>query len=196
MWPQFLFVSYRCIMLLLILSQNSELLRAERIATRIFELDAGETSTYVVLGNIYDALGLHDKAQTLRQDMKNKNLVKIPGKSWTVDPQGKMHTFYAGAQFHPMMKEIEAKWQQLSELLSYQPNLRWVLQNESMEDKKIRLCKHSEKLALCFALVAHPPGTTIFILFLCCETEVSCFDHIQILLKIYVCVEIVMQPLL
>lgn len=48
------------------------------------------------------------------------------------------------------------KWKEISQLVNYTPQLKWVMQNESEEAKHTRLCMHSEKLALCFALCELP----------------------------------------
>jgi hypothetical protein len=132
-------------------------MKAEVIANEIFhDFDAKDAAAYVTLGNVYAAAGLHEKASALRSLMEKRNIKKTPGISWTVDSVGKWHTFYANDRSHPKIKEIDAKWQQLAELIEYKPDVRWVLQNVSKEQKHLHLCKHSEKLALCFALITMP----------------------------------------
>jgi hypothetical protein len=59
--------------------------------------------------------------------------------------------------------EVNAKWEQLSRLINYVPDLDWVLQDEDEEQKKGRLCRHSEKLALCYGLLVLPADATICI---------------------------------
>jgi len=90
--------------------------------------------------------------------MAKLHVTKTPGKSWTIGPDGKCHTFLANDKSHPMTKVIYLKWQELAALMNYEPDTRWALQNESEKAKQLRLCKHSEKLALCYALLTLPEG--------------------------------------
>lgn len=61
------------------------------------------------------------------------------------------------------MADIDAKWEEIRALINYEPDVRWVLQNVSVEQKKLLLCKHSEKIALCFGMLEYPPGHKITI---------------------------------
>eukprot|EP00026_Physarum_polycephalum_P001220 Phypoly_transcript_01221.p1 GENE.Phypoly_transcript_01221~~Phypoly_transcript_01221.p1 ORF type:complete len:1144 (-),score=203.04 Phypoly_transcript_01221:57-3488(-) len=143
------------------LHKNVEI--AEKVAEELLTQEPTNSGIYVVLGNTYAAAGMHTKAEETRKLMTSIGVKKEPGVSWTVDSQGKSHTFYAGEQHHPRMADIMQKWNELSALINYTPQLDWVLQNESDEAKRLRLCMHSEKLALCFALCELPADKHIFI---------------------------------
>ena len=85
------------------------------------------------------------------------------GISWLIDQDGVCHKFYANDTFHPQIAQVNTKWEELAKLVNYVPDLDWVLHNESDEKKHIRLCKHSEKLALCYGLISLPTDATIYI---------------------------------
>jgi len=136
---------------------------AKQAAERLFKMNVQLASVYVLLGNIYSAVGLHTEADQLRIMMDKTGVKKCAGKAWVSDKKGVCHTFVAHDTSHPLTKQIHQKWEQLATAIEYQPNLAWVLQNESSQQKALRLCRHSEKLALCFALLVIPPEDTIYI---------------------------------
>lgn len=53
------------------------------------------------------------------------------------------------------------KWNEISKLVNYTPQLDWAMQNESDDAKHTRLCMHSEKLAICFALCELPATKSV-----------------------------------
>ncbi|PIA37285.1 hypothetical protein AQUCO_03000109v1 [Aquilegia coerulea] len=55
---------------------------AERIAKKMMELNPKHHLSYVLLANIYRALGQWDDAENLRKLMKDRGVQKIPGQSW------------------------------------------------------------------------------------------------------------------
>lgn len=116
-----------------------------------------------IIGNTYATAGLHAKAKALRNKMDRLGIKKIPGMSWTADRQGSMHAFYANDSTHPQIAAINQKWQELQQLINYKPDLSWVYQNESDTKKETRLCRHSEKLAICFALITLPEGQPVYV---------------------------------
>ena len=133
---------------------------AEQVAAELFLLEPSNASNYVTLGNVYAAAGDFAKANIIRNQLVLQRIKKLSGKAWTlVDSQ--LHTFYANDTSHPRNAEIIEMWNHLAREIKYKPDVRWVLQNESIEKKELRLCRHSEKLALCFALIATPPGTSV-----------------------------------
>eukprot|EP00026_Physarum_polycephalum_P001283 Phypoly_transcript_01284.p1 GENE.Phypoly_transcript_01284~~Phypoly_transcript_01284.p1 ORF type:complete len:1084 (+),score=72.14 Phypoly_transcript_01284:226-3477(+) len=144
-------------------SVAKEVARAEFAVEKIKNFDPKCGATYVTLGNIYASAGLHDKASVLRTTMIKNGISKIPGISWLIDQDGVCHKFYANDTFHPQIAQVNAKWEELAKLVNYVPDLDWVLHNESDEKKHIRLCKHSEKLALCYGLISLPTDATIYI---------------------------------
>lgn len=130
---------------------------------KLLEIDPLDASAYVTLANIYAAAGLHKKAIALRITMQKKGIKKVPGFSKLIELDGTEHRFVANDQSHPRIAEINAKWHELAKLIEYVPNIAWTSFNESNERKALRLCRHSEKMALCYALIALPPDVDIYI---------------------------------
>eukprot|EP00026_Physarum_polycephalum_P001143 Phypoly_transcript_01144.p1 GENE.Phypoly_transcript_01144~~Phypoly_transcript_01144.p1 ORF type:complete len:1168 (+),score=70.91 Phypoly_transcript_01144:126-3629(+) len=142
---------------------DSEVARAEFVTEKIMQYDPKDSSTYVTLGNIYSSAMMHKKAKELHITMTKQGIYKIPGISWLVDESGVCHKFYANDRYHPRIAEVNLKWEQLSKLVNYTPDLDWVLHDESDVHKHSRLCRHSEKLALCYGLLVLPLDATIYI---------------------------------
>ena len=57
------------------------------------------------------------------------------------------------------MKEMENELNKLK----YNPDTSWILHDVSEKEKKEKLCHHSERYALAFALLITPPGKTIYL---------------------------------
>lgn len=55
---------------------------AERIAKKMIELEPDFHLSYVLLGNIYRAVGRWDDAVEIRKLMEDRGVKKLPGKSW------------------------------------------------------------------------------------------------------------------
>ncbi|OIV98307.1 hypothetical protein TanjilG_16634 [Lupinus angustifolius] len=60
----------------------SDYLTAERVARKMIELDPNFHLSYVLLGNIYRAVGRWNDALEIRKLMEDRGVKKIPGKSW------------------------------------------------------------------------------------------------------------------
>jgi len=118
----------------------------------------------VLLSNIYAQCGNMDKAEELRALMDKKGIKKTPGIS-TVELNGKIYEFVSGDNSHPNIKEIHSELQLLTEEMieaGYNPDTSWVTRDvETEEEKKELLCRHSEKLAMTWAMMNTAPGTTI-----------------------------------
>jgi pentatricopeptide repeat protein len=138
--------------------------RAERAAQHIMDLDPKDASVYVLLSNLYAQCGDMNKAEELRLLMDKRGIKKIPGVS-TVDVNGKIYEFVSDDNSHPNIKEIHSELQLLTKELikaGYNPDTSWVTRDvESEEEKKELLCRHSEKLAMAWAMMNTAPGTTI-----------------------------------
>ena len=112
---------------------------------------------------IYTGVGEFDKATQSRQLMRQRGLTKIPGET-TVEVNNKVFTFYVNDVSHPDLHKIKAKWAELQAKLhmQYKPDISWVLKDISEADKILSLCHHSERLALCYALINSKPGEAIY----------------------------------
>ncbi|XP_010558533.1 PREDICTED: pentatricopeptide repeat-containing protein At3g02330 [Tarenaya hassleriana] len=78
---------------------------AEVAANALLRLDPQDSSTYILLSNIYADAGMWDKASELRTAMRSDKLKKEPGCSW-VEIRDEFHTFLVGDKAHPRWKEI------------------------------------------------------------------------------------------
>jgi hypothetical protein len=77
----------------------------EIAAYRLFELEEGNTSNYITLCGIYDAVGQPNGVAELRARMKQLGMVKTPGCSW-VDVKGRAHAFYQGSIPHYLRRQM------------------------------------------------------------------------------------------
>eukprot|EP01018_Ginkgo_biloba_P021393 Gb_16101 [translate_table: standard] len=135
----------------------------ERVAEHIFELDPTNSGPYVLLSNMYAAVGRWDDIEKVRNMMKDRKVVKTPGCSW-IEVNKQVHAFLVGDRSHPQTERIYAKLERLSRQMKaagYVPNTRFVLNDVEEEQKQQILCYHSEKLAIAFGLISTTPGTTI-----------------------------------
>lgn len=91
-------------------------LRGRLAAKKLMELDPQNSSPYVLLANIYASSGKWNEVNTLRREMKEKGVVKLPGVSWIV--LGQMtHLFAAGDESHPNTGEIYSVLEYLTALM-------------------------------------------------------------------------------
>lgn len=60
-------------------------------------IDPNDAATYVLLANTYGAAGIRDKQAAVWNDMKQKNIKKIPGATW-VTINGKTEMFYVDSK--------------------------------------------------------------------------------------------------
>ncbi|PON51812.1 Tetratricopeptide-like helical domain containing protein [Parasponia andersonii] len=88
---------------------------AERLMKYLFELDPGGDSNYVLLANIYAAVGRWDGANKVRKRMKACGIQKTPGFS-SIEIDCNIHEFVAGDHSHV---EAECIYSML-ELLSFE----------------------------------------------------------------------------
>ncbi|XP_062225593.1 pentatricopeptide repeat-containing protein At5g42450, mitochondrial-like [Phragmites australis] len=82
---------------------NREL--AESVAKRIHMLDPKDTSSYVLLSNVYSAAGSWQSVSMIRREIKEKGLKRITGCSW-IEVQDKVHVFFNGDCRHPRSDKI------------------------------------------------------------------------------------------
>jgi pentatricopeptide repeat protein len=106
---------------------------AERLMNYLFELDPGGDSNYVLLANIYAALGRWDGAGKIRRKMKARGIQKKPGSS-SIEIDCSIHEFVAGDTVHAETDHIHAMLEFLSfelKLCGYVPQ---TFEKESYED--------------------------------------------------------------
>ncbi|KAM7512083.1 hypothetical protein LguiB_010958 [Lonicera macranthoides] len=84
----------------------------ELVAKYLMEMDCCNSSTYVLLSNIYAQFGMWECVRRIRTMMEVREIKKIPGSSW-IEVEGDVHEFFSGDKFHPQVKEIYStldKW--------------------------------------------------------------------------------------
>jgi pentatricopeptide repeat protein len=142
---------------------HSDVGMGEHIAKQALEADPGNAAGYVLLSNIYAAAGKWDLRANIQQQRKERGIKKNLGRTW-IEVNNKVHTFVVDDQDHPCMLEIHAELERLSEHMThegYVPETEIVLHDVEQEEDMLRLCHHSEKLAIAFGLISTPPGTPL-----------------------------------
>eukprot|EP01018_Ginkgo_biloba_P031701 Gb_03137 [translate_table: standard] len=132
-------------------------------AERILQLEPQNHAAYVLLSNIYAAVGRWYDVSKVRNMMKEKGLKKEPGISWIV-VQNCVHSFVVGDRSHPQTEKIYAKLEELIEGIKeagYAPQTNFVLHDVEEEQKEQFLYHHSERLAIAFGLISIFPGKPI-----------------------------------
>ncbi|KAJ7950650.1 Pentatricopeptide repeat-containing protein [Quillaja saponaria] len=135
-------------------------------AERVFELDPSDSGPHVLLANIYASAGRWTDAAKVRKMMKGSGVKKEPACSW-VEIENYVHMFIADDDAHPQKEEIHKMWEKLNRKIKeigYVPDTSHVLLFVDQQEKEVKLQYHSEKLALAFALLNAPPGSTIRIM--------------------------------
>nr|AKH05177.1 chlororespiratory reduction 4 [Erodium trifolium] len=79
----------------------------EVVAKRLIDLDSSNSSSYVLLSNIYAGFGMWKKVNMVRTMMKERNLKKIPGCSW-IEHEGIVHEFFVQDKSHPRVAEMHS----------------------------------------------------------------------------------------
>ncbi|CAI0382291.1 unnamed protein product [Linum tenue] len=72
---------------------------------KLIELGSMESSTYVILSSIYNALGRRRDVERVRGVMKTRGATKDPGCSW-IELKGVVHVFVVRDGMHPWVDEI------------------------------------------------------------------------------------------
>eukprot|EP01018_Ginkgo_biloba_P019045 Gb_02375 [translate_table: standard] len=137
----------------------------KQVAECIFELEPDNAGYYVLLSNIYAAVGRWEEVANVRRIMKDRGLKKTAGYSW-IEINNMVHAFLAGDRSHPQSDKIYAKLRTLArqmEEAGYVPNTNFVLHDVEEEVKERMLCVHSEKLAIAFGLTNTISGTPLLI---------------------------------
>ncbi|XP_062084048.1 pentatricopeptide repeat-containing protein At3g57430, chloroplastic-like isoform X2 [Humulus lupulus] len=111
---------------------NSDIKLAATVFEKLVELEPTNAGNYILLSNIYAAVGLWLEVRKIRSLLQEKGLKKSPGLSWIV-VQNQVHSFAAGDTSHPLSEKIYANLYSLTDLIresGYTPDFRWVLYEE------------------------------------------------------------------
>ncbi|XP_051133757.1 pentatricopeptide repeat-containing protein At5g46460, mitochondrial [Andrographis paniculata] len=158
---------------------------AERAARNIYNIDPHCCAAYVLMSNIYALAGRWMDAAKTRRHMKKLGTIKEPGRSW-ITLKGVQHSFVSCDKSHPLCDEIYRKLGWLGEKLKeygHVPDHRYALHDVEDEHKAQILSYHSERLAVCFALISTAEGSAITVMknLRTCE---DCHSAIKIIAKI------------
>ncbi|XP_031478520.1 pentatricopeptide repeat-containing protein At2g45350, chloroplastic-like [Nymphaea colorata] len=74
-------------------------------AGRLIELDPQDSSTYILLSNLYASMGMWDDANSIRKMMRAKEIRKVPGCS-SIEVDGGVYHFLVGDRSHPQSDEM------------------------------------------------------------------------------------------
>lgn len=92
---------------------------------RLLELGSQESSAYVLLSNIYAALGQREDVERVMRTMRLRGVNKEPGCSW-IEIKSRVHVFVVGDQLHPRIQEIYMEVRKLTKHMmveGYQPSV-------------------------------------------------------------------------
>ncbi|KAG9135524.1 hypothetical protein Leryth_021965 [Lithospermum erythrorhizon] len=78
---------------------------AEIAATRLLQLDPQDSSSYILLSNIYANAGMWDKVSNLRKILRHCRIKKEPGCSW-IELLSEVHMFLVSDKAHPNCEDI------------------------------------------------------------------------------------------
>ncbi|KAJ8754379.1 hypothetical protein K2173_002830 [Erythroxylum novogranatense] len=136
---------------------------AEFAAKNLLDLDRKSATAYVQLANVYATMQSWDQVIKIRQQMKNRKILKTPGYSW-IEIRNAVHEFRSGDRIHPELASIHKKLSDLELKMKregYVPDLEFALHNVDDEQKEQLLLRHSEKLAIAYGLLNLPLGYPI-----------------------------------
>ncbi|CAA6657965.1 unnamed protein product [Spirodela intermedia] len=140
---------------------------------KILQTKPEDPSGYIILSNISASMGEWEiKADALSR-MRRRGLQKDPSRSW-VEVKGLLHVFSPDDKSHPELHLIYWKLEELKVKMEeggYVPETHLVLHDTNPQEKDLSLLRHSEKLALAFALIATPSSRPIRIMqnLRCCK---------------------------
>ncbi|KAK3229750.1 hypothetical protein Dsin_001631 [Dipteronia sinensis] len=135
--------------------KHGETQLAELAAAKLMELEPEDSLSYVQMSNIYCSSGSFNKAGLIRKEMKGSRVRKEPGLSW-IEIDNQVHEFASGGKLLPQREAIYSKLEELIGKLKemgYVPETSMALRDTEEEHKEEELYKHSEKLALVFAVM-------------------------------------------
>ncbi|KAK7384724.1 hypothetical protein VNO78_30425 [Psophocarpus tetragonolobus] len=165
---------------------RGELKLGESMAKELIRHEPMHESNYVLLSNIYAKLLSWDKKTKVREMMDVKGMRKVPG-STMIEMNSEIYEFVAGDKSHDQYKEIYEMVEEMGREIKragYVPKTSQVLLDINEEDKEDALYRHSEKLAIAFALLSTPLGTPIRIVknLRVCE---DCHSATKFISKVY-----------
>eukprot|EP00250_Pteridium_aquilinum_P020818 c24962_g4_i1 orf=1-642(+) len=139
-----------------------------RVARWAFEqavqVDKCVAAPYVCMASIYAAAGMQEQVDKVEAFRMKHGAWRIPGHCWWTDVSRNVHLFTTGDESHPQSKCLYAKLEDISQKLQMEeffPCWPWVSLANLDNEKEDMLCRHSERLAIAYALINTPEGTPI-----------------------------------
>ncbi|GMH25470.1 hypothetical protein Nepgr_027313 [Nepenthes gracilis] len=132
-------------------------------AQHLIELGPSDDSAYVLYSNVCATTGKWEDVESVRSHMEMSNIKKQPACSW-VKLKNKVSSFGMGDQSHPQAEKIHAKLKELKKLIAeagYVPDTSFALHDTDEEQKEHNLWSHSERIALAYALIHTPQGSSV-----------------------------------
>ncbi|VFQ85316.1 unnamed protein product [Cuscuta campestris] len=96
--------------------------RGKRAAEKLIQSEPHNSAPYVLLSNIYAASGNWREVNSLRREMREKGVKKLPGCSWIVVGE-ESNLFIAGDEAHPRARDIRSILKDLMILM--RDNVNW-----------------------------------------------------------------------
>lgn len=176
-------------------SVHGKLQLGERLLQEMVQMDPHNTEYHVLLSNMYALGGNQDRANLMRQLLKDRGMRKVPGIS-SIHVGGQVYQFSAGDKSHPWTMEIYMKLDEMIQrlrLAGYVPNTacqvfpgfdnRDDCDADKLEEIEQALLCHSEKLAVCFGLISTRAGSPLHIfknLRICkdCHSAMKLVSHV------------------
>ncbi|XP_027153075.1 pentatricopeptide repeat-containing protein At3g02330, mitochondrial isoform X1 [Coffea eugenioides] len=112
---------------------------AEKAAASLLQLDPQDSSTCVLLSNIYADAGMWEEVSRLRKVMRHGHFKKEPGCSW-IEVKSEVHMFLVGDKAHPRCAEI---YNSLTVLIDEMKWAGYVSDGDGMEDDYVACCHAS-----------------------------------------------------
>lgn len=157
----------------------------EKVADKIFELDAAHAGYYVLLSNIYAAKLRWNDAARVRKLMVERKIAKVQGFS-LIEHGNRIYKFGVDDRSHPESQEICSYLQELTaraKQIGYVPQVELALHDVEEETREAALSCHSERLAVAFGLMKLRPGSPVRItknLRICAD----CHNAIKLISKV------------
>ncbi|PKU60927.1 putative pentatricopeptide repeat-containing protein At2g01510 [Dendrobium catenatum] len=159
---------------------------AAKAAEKLFAMELGDAAPYIIMSNIYSQSGRWNEAAGVKKMMRERGVKKEKGCSW-VEIKEKIYVFTSDDGTNPRIGEIRAKLKELEvemENKGYRPDTSCSLRNVGEEGTKAEALKrHSERLAIGFALISTPAGSTIRVM-KNLRACVDCHEAIKVISKI------------
>lgn len=164
--------------------KNVEL--GELVLKKIIELEPRHHGDYVLVSNIYAAVGRWEDVANIRRTMKKKGIIKVPGCSM-IEIDGRIHSFVVQDKSHRHSEDIHRMLNEMAQklkLAGYVPDSSKVLVDLDEEEKENVLVHHTEKVAIAFGLIKTTPGTSLRVVknLRVCD---DCHSAIKLVSKVY-----------